>query len=120
MSNCNCKKCAKRKATYNGHKNVAHWNVALWLSNDEPMYREAMRVIRVYPNLEDATTTMRCSLPSKTPDGYTWSRSAVRAALAIGCAPGMFKPHPDGCMAALETEKFLAAHEHEHQHAAAE
>ena len=25
-----------------------------------------------------------------------------------------------GCMAALESEKFLAAHEHEHQHAAAE
>ena len=27
-------------------------------------------------------------------------------ALAIGCAPGMFKPSPDGCTAALEVENF--------------
>ena len=27
-------------------------------------------------------------------------------ALAIGCAPGMFTPNPDGCMAALEVENF--------------
>src|SRR3974390_1877262 len=26
--------------------------------------------------------------------------------LAIGCAPGMFKPNPDGCMTALEVENF--------------
>jgi predicted enzyme related to lactoylglutathione lyase len=30
-------------------------------------------------------------------------------ALAIGCAPGMFKPSPDGCSAALEVEDFDAA-----------
>ncbi len=30
-------------------------------------------------------------------------------ALAIGCAPGMFKPSPDGCAAALEVEDFDAA-----------
>ena len=30
-------------------------------------------------------------------------------ALAIGCAPGMFKPNSDGCMAALEVENFDAA-----------
>lgn len=30
-------------------------------------------------------------------------------ALAIGCAPGMFKPSPDGCTAALEVEDFDAA-----------
>jgi predicted enzyme related to lactoylglutathione lyase len=29
--------------------------------------------------------------------------------LAIGCAPGMFKPNPDGCAAALEVEDFDAA-----------
>jgi predicted enzyme related to lactoylglutathione lyase len=33
-------------------------------------------------------------------------------ALAIGCAPGMFKPSPDGCMAALEVEGFDAAIAH--------
>ena len=30
-------------------------------------------------------------------------------ALAIGCAPGLFMPSPDGCTAALEVEDFDAA-----------
>lgn len=33
-------------------------------------------------------------------------------ALAIGSAPGMFKPSPDGCTAALEVEDFDAAITH--------
>ena len=33
-------------------------------------------------------------------------------ALAIGCAPGMFKPSPDGCSVALEVEDFEAAVAH--------
>ncbi len=33
-------------------------------------------------------------------------------ALAIGCAPEMFKPSPDGCTAALEVEDFDAAVAH--------
>ena len=37
-------------------------------------------------------------------------------ALAIGCAPGMFKPSPDGCTAALEVEDFDAAIAHLKQH----
>ena len=37
-------------------------------------------------------------------------------ALAIGCAPGMFKPNPDGCMAALEVENFDEAIAHLKQH----
>jgi predicted enzyme related to lactoylglutathione lyase len=32
--------------------------------------------------------------------------------LAVGCAPGMFKPSPDGCTAALEVEDFDAAIAH--------
>lgn len=30
---------------YNGHKSRAAWNVALWLFNDEHMYREVTRVV---------------------------------------------------------------------------
>src|SRR5580693_6616315 len=33
-------------------------------------------------------------------------------ALALGCAPGMFKPGPDGCSVALEVEDFDAAVAH--------
>ena len=36
--------------------------------------------------------------------------------LAIGCAPGMFKPSPDGCAAALEVENFDDAIAHLKQH----
>ena len=37
-------------------------------------------------------------------------------ALAIGCAPGMFEPNPDGCSAALEVEDFDAAIKHLREH----
>ena len=37
-------------------------------------------------------------------------------ALAIGCAPGMFKPSPDGCTAALEVDDFDAAIAHLQKH----
>jgi predicted enzyme related to lactoylglutathione lyase len=37
-------------------------------------------------------------------------------ALAIGCAPGMFKPSPDGCSAALEVENFDDAIAHLKKH----
>ena len=37
-------------------------------------------------------------------------------ALAIGCAPGMFQPSPDGCSAALEVEDFDAAIAHLKKH----
>ena len=33
-------------------------------------------------------------------------------ALAIGCAPGMFNPSPDGCIVGLEVEDFEAAISH--------
>ena len=37
-------------------------------------------------------------------------------ALAIGCAPGMFRPNPDGCTVALEVENFDDAIAHLRQH----
>ena len=37
-------------------------------------------------------------------------------ALAIGCAPGMFKPNPDGCSVAFEVENFDDAIAHLHAH----
>jgi predicted enzyme related to lactoylglutathione lyase len=37
-------------------------------------------------------------------------------ALTIGCAPGMFKPSPDGCSVALEVENFDDAVAHLKKH----
>ena len=41
------------------------------------------------------------------PGGNQWAEYEIGpGALAIGCAPGMFKPSPDGCSVALEVEDF--------------
>ena len=31
---------------YNGHKNWTHWNVSLWINNDEGLYLHARELIR--------------------------------------------------------------------------
>lgn len=42
--------------------------------------------------------------------GGQWVEYDIGAGtLSIGCAPGMFKPSPDGCSVALEVEDFDAA-----------
>jgi hypothetical protein len=66
---------------YLGHKNWTHWNVALWISNEEPIYREAVRLYRKYPTVDRAARCMRAQLPERTPDGARYSLCAVRAAL---------------------------------------
>ncbi len=44
------------------------------------------------------------------PGGMQWAEYEIGSgALSIGCAPGMFKPSPDGCSVALEVEDFDAA-----------
>lgn len=40
--------------TYNGHKNWAYWNVALWIANDEGLYRFAKDCLRSHRNRRDA------------------------------------------------------------------
>lgn len=34
--------------TYNGWKNRETWNIALWIGNDEPLYRAAVDFMRRY------------------------------------------------------------------------
>jgi predicted enzyme related to lactoylglutathione lyase len=42
--------------------------------------------------------------------GMQWAEYEIGSAtLSIGCAPGMFKPSPDGCSVALEVDDFPAA-----------
>jgi hypothetical protein len=36
--------------TYNGHKNWNHWNVSLWINNDEGLYNMARQYARRYRN----------------------------------------------------------------------
>jgi hypothetical protein len=69
-------------ARYNGHKNWAHWNVALWLFNDEGLYGIVKDALRHAQTKDAAARQILASLPEKTPDGARYSLSAVRAAIA--------------------------------------
>ncbi len=67
-------------ATFNGHKNWNHWNVSLWLHNEEPLYAYLLRCSR----FQDGPKRMLNWLGGKgstTPDGAPYSLSAIRAAM---------------------------------------
>lgn len=67
---------------YNGHKNWNHWNVSLWIANDEGLYRLAKACIQATHKRDDAVTMfLNHMTKGKTPDGAPYSRSSVRAAL---------------------------------------
>lgn len=84
-------------ATYNGHKNWTHWNVSLWIGNDEGLYNMAKDCIRQARNWtaqrarevygvrksgkDLAAHFMMASLPAETPDGAKYSVTAIRAAM---------------------------------------
>ena len=71
--------------TYNGHKNKTHWNVSLWINNDESLYRLAQDFINANANRNDAARDMMLFLEQtgqdKTPDGFKYNTTAIRAAM---------------------------------------
>lgn len=75
----------KTMAKYNGHKNWNHWNVSLWLNNDEGLYREALCYIRQCEGKPLASIKMYRSLVeagiTHTPDGAPYSVTTIRAAM---------------------------------------
>lgn len=70
---------------YNGYKNWNHWNVSLWLSNDESLYREMRHYIRISVNRDRAAGLMahelRANGMTHTPDGAPITKTSVRAAM---------------------------------------
>lgn len=75
-------------AEYQGHKNRTHWNVALWLFNDEGLYILVKNEVKRSDTLDIAAYNILFILnesgTKNTPDGYRYSISAIRAAL-VGC-----------------------------------
>jgi len=67
--------------TYNGHKNHAHWNQALWIGNDERLYLLALQCLRVGQNRDAAVLMFLRNAGDKTPDGVPWSKSGVKSAM---------------------------------------
>ena len=65
---------------HNGHKNWNHWNVSLWINNEEPLYRIACD-LRKNHSAQEAARLMLDYLPARTPDGAPYSLASVRAAM---------------------------------------
>lgn len=76
--------------TYNGHKNWAHWNVSLWINNDEGLYNAALTAIRHNDTRKQAAEYLLSMLSdsgvTQTPDGARYSVTTIRAAMS-GMAP---------------------------------
>jgi len=74
--------------TYNGHKNWNHWNVSLWINNDEGLYRLALDHARArgVPRRQAAVNFLRdiadCGGLTHTPDGAKYTISSVMGAMS--------------------------------------
>ena len=67
---------------YNGHHCWNCWNVALWIGNDEGLYRFALDCRQRSKTIGDATRWFLNGVDSRTPDGARYTVQAVRSALA--------------------------------------
>ena len=70
---------------YNGHKNWNHWNVSLWINNDEGLYNLAREYARECKTRDDAALAMLELLHDlgvrTTPDGAPYSKTTIKAAM---------------------------------------
>lgn len=57
--------------TYNGWKNRATWNVALWLNNDETLYRMVINYGKEVNYRQFAEQYLNM-FSTETPDGVSW------------------------------------------------
>lgn len=76
-------------AQYQGHKNWNHWNVSLWINNDEALYNSAKYYVydskQSRAGMDSAAEKMLESLHgagvTRTPDGAPYSVTTIRAAM---------------------------------------
>jgi protocatechuate 3,4-dioxygenase beta subunit len=71
--------------SYNGHKNYNHWNVSLWLNNDEGLYRQAKQCIKATRTRDAAARMMLEFLNAygvtHTEDNVRYTVTTISAAL---------------------------------------
>lgn len=66
---------------YNGWPSWNQWNVALWVRNDEGLYRLARECRRETRNLDEAARLLLEYLPGETPDGAKFNLTSVKGAI---------------------------------------
>jgi hypothetical protein len=69
---------------YNGHPSYNAWNVALWIGNDECLYRLARDCQRYWSQPQAAREfvgTLQRGGMAKTPDGVRWTVTNVARAM---------------------------------------
>lgn len=73
---------------YNGHRSWNAWNVSLWISGDEHLYKTAWSILcdtaEHGGTIGKAVNTFirySCILGDKTPDGAVYNRLSIRLAL---------------------------------------
>jgi hypothetical protein len=73
-------------AKYNGHKNWNHWNVSLWINNDENLYNIARNAVRRHNTKDEAARAVLAELKAmkitETQDGAPYTVTTIRAAIA--------------------------------------
>jgi hypothetical protein len=69
-------------SAYNGHKNWNHWNVSLWLTGDEGLYRQVEQTLNDLSSLDAAARDLAAQWKGKsTPDGAPYTLASVRVAI---------------------------------------
>ena len=66
---------------YNGHKDWTHWNVSLWIHNEESFYKWARELAREMGEDKAAAHIVDAMDGETTPDGAQYTLSAVREAI---------------------------------------
>jgi len=66
---------------YYGYKNWNHWNVALWIGNDEGLYQAARHALRRHRSARAAAAALLDELPAHTPDGAPYTITSLIAVL---------------------------------------
>lgn len=71
--------------TYNGHKNWNHWNVSLWITNDEGLYRLAKQSLGMFTSRRISAQWVLDQLHASgirtTPDGARYNKTNILAVL---------------------------------------
>ncbi len=72
---------------FQGHKNWNHWNVTLWIYNDESLYRLALNMLKCYPRMPveycagKLLERLKDEKVTHTPDGAPYTKTSLTAAL---------------------------------------